>query len=251
MYNKNKAKYFNILFIILLFFSIRNYAQVKTGILQPEINDSSWAAELIFSDDFTELKTCWNTEYEDSLNSCLKVTDGKLEVISALGGSIWLKQKLSGNLVISYDAVVVEKGAKYDRVSDLNCFWMASEPAKEELKKKNGKLSSYDNLNLYYAGIGGNENTTSRFRKYYGDGKKPVIGEYLDKDHLLEGNKIYSIKIIIIDGRILFSINNRIYFDFKDADPYKEGYFAFRTTRSHQQYSNFRVYKITGMNGDK
>lgn len=49
------------------------------------------------------------------------------EIVSPKGLTLWRKEKMSGRVTIEYDAcVVVEREG--DRLSDLNCFWMASDP---------------------------------------------------------------------------------------------------------------------------
>lgn len=46
------------------------------------------------------------------------------EIVSPKGLTLWRKEKMSGKVTIEYDAcVVVESDG--DRLSDLNCFWMA------------------------------------------------------------------------------------------------------------------------------
>jgi rhamnogalacturonan endolyase len=140
--------------------------------------------------------------------------------------------------------VVVDSGGATDRVSDLNIFWMALDSAGKAPSGRNGKFPSYDGLRLYYAGIGGNENTTTRFRKYDPAKGKPVIQEYLDKNHLLEGNKSYSIRITVQNGRTTLHVNGTRFFDYADKHPLTKGYFAFRTTRSHQRITNFRVEQL-------
>ncbi len=77
-----------------------------------------------------------------------------------------------------------------DRLSDMNFFWMASDPNNPNLFTRTGLFKEYDVLQLYYAGIGGNFNTTSRFRKYEGTEGKDVVKEYTDKEHLLQPNKM-------------------------------------------------------------
>jgi hypothetical protein len=71
---------------------------------------------------------------------------------------------------------------------------------------------------LYYAGIGGNENKTTRFRKYTGVlADKAVIKEYTDSSHLIKGNKLYQITIVVKDGRSQLYVNNELYFDADDG----------------------------------
>ena len=146
--------------------------------------------------------------------------------------------------MITYNAILVDAGGKNDRVSDLNAFWMASEPQKENPFGRNGHFEAYDNLNLYYAGVGGHYNKFTRFRKYNSNGEKPVLKEYSDAPHLLNGNKTYTIKIVVNNGLIQYYLNDELYWELKDRMPYKEGYFGFRTTISHQQFSNFKVYQL-------
>jgi rhamnogalacturonan endolyase len=175
----------------------------------------------------------------------MKISQGKLDVIATAGGTVWYKNKLKGNIMITYNATVVDAGGKNDRVSDMNTFWMASNPSSENINNQSGKFESYDNLHLYYAGIGGHDNETTRFRKYTGNGQKPVLKEYTDKEHLLVGNKKYAIKIIVNNGLVQYFVNDNLYWEYKDESPYKEGYFGFRTYISHQTYEDFKVYQLS------
>ena len=128
------------------------------------------------------------------------------EFIAPKGLSVWRKDKMSGRTVIEYDAQVVTESPD-DRLSDLNCFWMASDPKASDpfknLKKRGGKFVNSYALQLYYLGYGGNHNSTTRFRRYTGDERgvqdeayRPaIIKEYTDADHLLKPGKWYHIKI--------------------------------------------------------
>ena len=201
--------------------------------------------KLIYSDDFKNGTSNWIVEFEKPETSSMKIIDGKLDVNSSVGATIWFKEKLSGNLMITYDETLIDASGVNDRVSDMNAFWMATDPAKTDgMIKRDGKFSSYDNLNLYYAGIGGHYNKFTRFRKYNSDSEKPVLKEYTDAAHLLVGNKKYSIKIIVNNGLIQYYLNDELFWELKDEIPYKEGYFGFRTTISHQQFENFKVFQL-------
>lgn len=174
------------------------------------------------------------------------------EIVSPKGLTLWRKEKMNGRVTIEYDAcVVVEKEG--DRLSDLNCFWMASDPAypdniwKRE-KWRNGIFLNCYSLQLYYMGYGGNYNSTTRFRRYDGneagitDPKvRPAIWkEYTDADHLLKANHWYHIKITNEDNRISYYIDGKQLVDFRDAEPLTEGWFGFRTTLSRTRITNFR-----------
>ena len=200
--------------------------------------------KLIYSDNFNKDLSNWKVEFEIPKTSSVQLIDSKLDLVSSKGATVWLDHKLSGNIMIIYDVTLVDKGGAMDRVSDLNAFWMATDPANKNLFTRNGNFASYDNLDLYYAGVGGHDNTFTRFRKYYNNGDKPVLKEYTDKEHLLVGNKKYFVKIIVNNGLIQYYLNNELYWELKDETPYKTGYFGFRTTISHQQFKNFKVYQL-------
>nr|WP_315148623.1 DUF6250 domain-containing protein [uncultured Flavobacterium sp.] len=201
-------------------------------------------SKVIFADDFKTDNKLWISEFEQAETSSMQINQGKLDVIATAGGTVWYKNKLKGNIMISYYATVIDAGGKNDRVSDMNAFWMASNPSSENINNQSGKFESYDNLHLYYAGVGGHDNETTRFRKYTGNGKKAILKEYTDKEHLLVGNKKYAIKIIVNNGLIQYFVNDNLFWEYQDDAPYKEGYFGFRTYISHQIYEDFKVYQL-------
>ena len=176
------------------------------------------------------------------------------EILSPKGLTLWRKEKMSGNVTVEYDAcVVVEPGNENDRLSDLNCFWMASDTknpknifAREDWRK--GIFLNCYSLQLYYMGFGGNYNTTTRFRRYDGNEegitdseKRPaILKEYTDKENLLEANRWYKIKISNSGGKIQYYIDGKRLVDFRDPNPLTEGWFGFRTTLSRTRITNFR-----------
>ena len=200
--------------------------------------------KVIYNERFNSDLSNWKVEFEKPDSSLIQLIDGKLDVSAASGATVWFKPKLKGNIMIIYDVTVVDKGEKNDRVSDMNTFWMATDPANEKEIIRDGKFSSYDNLNLYYAGVGGHNNKFTRFRKYSSDGNKPVLQEYTDAAHLLKGNTEYQVKIIVHNGLIRYFIDDELYWEMKDEKPLTEGFFGFRTTMSHQQFDNFMVFEI-------
>jgi rhamnogalacturonan endolyase len=121
---------------------------------------------------------------------------------------------------------------------------MAQDPLNPNLFTRNGVLESYDSLKLYYAGMGGNTNSTTRFRKYEGNGTRTLLQEYKDADHLLKKDKEYKITIIVKDGVSSYFVDDVLYFTYKDPNPITAGYFGFRSTWSRQEISQLRIYKL-------
>ena len=176
----------------------------------------------------------------------VSVREGTLVIEDQDGCTVWLRQKLTAPVQISYDVTVVSKDGPHDRVSDVNCFWMATDPASAGMPAgRSGKFDAYDSLKTYYVGMGGNENTTTRFRRYAGDGSKPLLPghDLRAAEFLLEPNKTYHLQIIARDGVAEFWRDGKRVFSFQDSAPLTEGWFGIRTVHSHLEVSNFRVTK--------
>lgn len=203
--------------------------------------------KLIFKSDFSKPLDCqtWIAEIDNIPGHTSTVyTHKKALVLDTWGGvTVWLNKKLSGNLQIEYDRIIrMGKGCN-DRISDLNQFWMATDPKKDGLFTRRGKFAEYDDLLLYYVGMGGWNNTSTRFRKYLGS-SKPVVQEFTDKKHLLEAEKMYHIKIIVKNGTSSFWVNDELFFNYIDPAPLTSGYFGFRSLQSRQEIKNVKIYQI-------
>ncbi|WP_448701450.1 DUF6250 domain-containing protein [Mucilaginibacter sp. AW1-3] len=210
------------------------------------VNVKAQNNKLLYSDDFNKpLNTStWITEMEPAPNSGVYTQHGALVLNTRKGVTVWFNQLLKGNIRIEFDRAVVVDTGKNDRLSDFNVFWMADDPYGDNLYVRKGKLEDYDALQLYYVGMGGNTNKTTRFRKYLGDGTKPLIQEYTDAAHLLQANKTYHISIIVDQSITSYWVDGQCYFTYTDAKLLNAGYFGFRSTWSRQEIRNFRVYQV-------
>jgi rhamnogalacturonan endolyase len=157
------------------------------------------------------------------------------------GATAWFNKKLFGNILIEYHRKVIVNDGPNDRLSDLNQFWMATDPRQENVFTRSGIFKEYDSLRLYYAGIGGNTNSTTRFRKYQGNGERTLSFDLQDEDHLLQPNKTYLIQLVVYNGTTKVFVDGEQYFSFTDDAPLTEGYFGFRTVKSHQEIDDFKV----------
>ncbi len=199
---------------------------------------------VIYHDDFNELlnSEIWKVEMDSLPGSNVFTKNGRLVLDTKGGVTVWLKKELSGNYIIEYERTVVLNGGNNDRLSDLNQFWMATDPKSLNLFTRNGRFEEYDSLLLYYVGFGGNSNTTTRFRKYLGNGEKNILNER--NDFLLEANKLYKIKISVVDGVISYWVNGSCLFLFNDPEPFEKGYFGFRSTWSRHEIDNIKIYRL-------
>jgi hypothetical protein len=179
----------------------------------------------------------------------VSVADGVLTIEDKGGCTVWWKHKLKAPLKITYEVTLVEAGGPLDRVSDLNCFWMATDPNAPETifsegHGRTGKFADYDALRTYYVGQGGNTNSTTRFRRYEGGGVKPLLPEHdlREPAMLLQGNHPYRITIsAATDGTMRYYRDDVLVFEFKDPAPYLEGWFGFRTVHSHLRIRDFKI----------
>ncbi|REA59010.1 methyltransferase [Dyadobacter luteus] len=210
-------------------------------LLSGQCFSQSRKSKTIFEDQFGEKLNMNHWKTEIAAPVLVATENGKLVIDSPGGVTVWLDKKLKGDFVIAYDWKVIVAGGKNDRLSDLNQFWMATDPKNTSLFTRTGKFEEYDSLSLYYVGMGGNTNTTTRFRKYDGKGERKLLQEYTDQEHLLKPNHTYRIRIVVQNGETSFWVDGEKYFDYKDPAPLTEGYFGFRSTWSRHQIDNFRI----------
>ena len=197
-------------------------------------------------------KQVWVVE-DSSAKAMVTEEDGQLDIVSPDGLTLWYHRPLNGNYEISYWIKMVDEGGKYDRLSDMNCFWGAKDPEHKENffargPWRNGVFQHYNTLNLFYVGYGGNDNKTTRFREYHGErygrdeaNLKPVLKEYTDEGHLLQPNRWYEVVITAADGATTFSCNGEELFRLPVADGQADGYFAIRLWKNHVKVKNFTV----------
>ena len=198
----------------------------------------------LYQDNFDDGMKNWVVETPESPYSKVDIENGKLVIDVDHGATVWFDKKLSGNVLIEYHRKVIMNNGHNDRLSDLNQFWMATDPKRENVFTRSGTFREYDSLRMYYAGIGGNRNSTTRFRKYQGDGERTLLFDLKDEHHLLQPNKTYLIQLVVDKGTTSVFVDGEQYFLFTDNAPLTEGYFGFRTVKSHQKMDDFKVYRL-------
>jgi hypothetical protein len=211
------------------------------------------AGDVVVSDDFNGGLDLWKWELEKG--GTVNARGGSLEIDVAGGCTVWLKTMIGGPILISYEATAVGAGGPNDRVSDLNCFWMARDARSPDDifgRARNGQFSDYDQLRCYYVGLGGNSNTTTRFRRYIGEkGNRPLRPEHdlSAREFLLVPNATQVIQLVAAGGFIGCYRDGRELFTYEDPQPYTSGWFAFRTVTSHLKVKNFRVQRLIPRTG--
>ncbi|RXK61767.1 methyltransferase [Lacibacter luteus] len=200
---------------------------------------------LIFKDDFSAatLSDKWIIEASENDKDPATIVNGQLQLNTESGITVWYKNELKGNILIEFDRIVVIDGGKHDRLSDLNQFWMATDPQEKMFTRKGG-FREYDSLQMYYVGMGGNYNTTTRMRRYDGNKNLKIVGEFTDAAHLLKPNYRYHVVIKSENGINSFTVNNEMYFSFKDEQPFTKGWFAIRSTKSRQMIDNIKIWQL-------
>jgi hypothetical protein len=203
----------------------------------------------LFSDDFRHGLGRWRIEAETPAQ--ISAIGGVLDIEAPAGLTLWFLPRLEGRIAIDYEAQAVSAGGAHDRVSDLNCFWMAQDPTAPEgsalARPRSGKFEDYDDLETYYVGLGGNGNSTSRFRRYVGKpGVRPLLPENDRRgaEDMLVANRWQRIRLTADGNRIGFFRDGRQLFAFDDPQPLTGGHFALRTTASHLRLRRFTVSRL-------
>ena len=127
-----------------------------------------------------------------------------LELIVPDGLTMWYRQRLTGDYEISYRICMVMQGGKYDRLSDLNCFWAANDGVAD-------------------------------------DKVKPLLKEYTDASHLLVPNQWYEIRIRVEKGITTYSVNDEELFRYTLAGSEGDGHFGLRLLQNHVLFTDFKA----------
>ncbi|CAZ97594.1 Conserved hypothetical periplasmic protein [Zobellia galactanivorans] len=240
------TKKIQLTLLLVLSISIKAMGQDERVV----INDTLSAnASLIFLDSFQLGLGNW--QVEQMPKGRVEQKNEKMEITDVSGCTVWLTKKLEGPIMITYDAYVIDEGGPQDRVSDLNCFWMAKDMDNPEdlfanSENRGGKFSNYDSLRLYYMGVGGHDNSKTRFRRYTGNGERPLLPEHdlSEKKYLIKPNKLTQIKIVAYNGIIQYYRDGKRIIDFYDPKPYTSGHFGLRTVNNHMTIDNFKVFSL-------
>jgi hypothetical protein len=204
----------------------------------------------LYADDFRHGLESWLIEREDGLGQ-VSTADGAMRFDTPRGATAWFHRRLTSPVDIRFTVQAVSAGGPNDRVSDLNCFWMATDPRSPgdlTARPRSGAFADYDELQTYYVGLGGNYNTTSRFRRYAGNGDRPLLARHdlSAPEDLIAPNRPYRIRLIAEGSRIEYWRDDRRMFALDDTQPYREGWFGLRTTFNHMVVRDFEVRTTAG-----
>lgn len=205
------------------------------------------AGKVLYADNFEDSLKNWQVEAQKP--GKVSADNGVLDIDVPAGVTVWFKPKLKGPVMISYDATVISAGGPNDRVSDLNCFWMATDPKSPDLlaHRRSGAFAAYNDLLTYYVGVGGRGNKTTRFRRYIGDPKvRPLLpqNDLSGQDKMIVPNRTETIRLIADGHLIEYYRGQQRLFEYIDPHPYEQGWFGIRTTQNHMQVRNFRVTRL-------
>ncbi|QZE12737.1 hypothetical protein K4L44_09055 [Halosquirtibacter laminarini] len=196
------------------------------------------------------LKSDKHWQIEQYKGNYVTVKDGEMEIEDEKGCTIWFKKELHGDIAVEYDVVVISNGGKHDRVSDLNCFWMAQDSRQKDFfnptPKRVGKFYDYNELELYYVGFGGHDNSRSRFRKYTGnfDRPMPLEYDYRTKPYHIVPNKKSTVRVEVRGHWVRYKKDGILVYEMYDPTPLKHGYFGFRTVNNHMKITRFDVFQL-------
>lgn len=182
----------------------------------------------------------------------VKIDEQGITIRDVDGCTVWYREILTAPVAISFTATMLGGDRPTDRVSDLNCFWMARDsrgPGAPFLPPlaRSGKFIEYDSLLTYYVGYAANNNRTTRFRRYDGTAARPLLPEHdlSGAAFLLKRGVAVNIRLIARDGGVEYWRNGEKIFSYHDPAPLASGWFAFRTVRSHLRIEGFSVEHLS------
>jgi Domain of unknown function (DUF6250) len=240
--------------VMLVTLARAGWSQAATS--QPVADKRFHAGNVLYTDDFTHGLDQWRVEMEGGANvprGTLTAKDGVLDIDVPAGVTVWFRQELEGPVMIQYETTVISAGGANDRVSDLNSFWMATDPKSPQdifVHPRTGRFAEYNSLQMYYVGVGGNGNTTTRFRRYIGDAvKRPLLPEndLSVAQHPEKGivaNQRQIVTLIAVGGLIQYWRDGEKIFEMNDPQPYTKGWFGIRTTKNQMQVKNLRITRL-------
>lgn len=188
---------------------------------------------------------------EQQPGGSVSFTDEGIEIKDSSGCSVWFTPEIEGPVMIEYKMTAIDNGGPYDRVSDMNVFWMASDPHNKnhffcKAQPRSGQFRQYDKLELYYVGCGGHNNTRTRFRRYNGTNLRPLEPEHdlSSPDVLLTPNHTYTVQLVADGNTVKYIRDGRVIFEIADPQPYTRGRFGLRVYKSHQLLSDLKIISL-------
>ena len=168
-----------------------------------------------------------------------KIDSGKLVVHDPRGCTIWFKNKMEGNFMISYKVIASSYFNEGNNIlpRDINQFWMANTPNKTDVfakcglfdsAKYDGEFKPYDDLIGYYASTGGGNittnNRTTRMRRYprSSDGKLVNHVGLNNRDDdtafLIKPNKEHLVQLVAANDIVQYIFDGKVVYEIKKGD---------------------------------
>lgn len=197
----------------------------------------------------------WIAE-DESGAATLDLRGDTIEITAPAGFTAWHPERLTGDYRITYTAEVVQREGPHDRLADLCCFWAACDPEHPDdffarSAWRSGASDHYGTLDLFFVGIGDDDNTATRFQRYYSNllglpdnMSRPVQQQYTDSAHLLLPNRPYRIEISVSNGNTAFSVDGERLFLRALGSGEGDGYFGLRLFSNHVIVSGLEIESL-------
>ncbi|MHC1481678.1 DUF6250 domain-containing protein [Frateuria aurantia] len=187
----------------------------------------------------------WRLEAEQPSSTRVHIEGRQLQLQAVKGLTLWLATPLRPPYEISYQREVDASAMTGLRISDMNQFWAAqlAPDAAGNRFHRSGAFASYEDVDLYYFGIGGNNNGTTRFRHYDGQGQRQLLTEYLDAAHRLYPGHVYQIRTVVQPEATTVYIDGQPWFH-QAGTAIGTGWFGLRLTGSSQRISHFQIRSL-------
>ncbi|MBN2814153.1 MAG: hypothetical protein JXQ80_08755 [Bacteroidales bacterium] len=161
--------------------------------------------------------------------------------------TVWLDNKLSGNLLVEFDAKIVSSA---DLANNINCFFLYSDPCGRPLRnsqneRKSGSYKLYHKLNGYiFTTVANGDTANVRFRLRDNPGFE-LLGENFTNEMI--ANQVHHFKIVKIGARLQYWVDGKKVIDAIDDrfNPlHTEGIFGFRTWHTTLWFDNLVITQL-------
>jgi hypothetical protein len=193
--------------------------------------------KLLYADDFRHGLSSWKVEMEESGRVSTKA--GRSTRCTA-GVTVWFRPRLEGPVMIQYQATVVSAGGPNDRVSDLNSFWMATDPRSPDdlfaRMQREAPVHFSPQRNLPDEGGFWSITRFDDVRAVSRDHRTFSSERYLCRATPLQGHHRQQDpnRTLIADGHLIqYWCDEEKIFEMTDPQPYTSGWFGIRTKKPH------------------
>ena len=211
---------------------------VELPISRLQADSDGWTDTALAHESFSSAD--WRARWVVEGKPELSIANGRLNVVSPDGATLWWRQALPADVSIEFTAGSNPPAG--NNAANLNLIFHARELDGSSYRfGRSAKYEDYQRIPNYIVTLtGGFQEGWSRLRRNPGF---TILSESLSTRS--EVGRTYRIKVMVADGRIRYWIDGKLIHDARDPQPLPGGHFALRTWNSRVWWSDIRFAALT------